>query len=520
MTGRPSGPNGSGPDLAAGLAALLQRPEPGGYGAPVAEIPAAGRDLYVVSDLHLAAGLLANGTYHGTENFFADQAFWRFLRAADADLEAQGRAGAGLLVINGDFVDFMRVSECPDGPAAFQAWSDLLAPLGLHYTPKQLEDSISEKEREFGLRTDHYKSVWKLAAVATGHPALFDALAWWVGQGHHLAVTKGNHDVEWYWRPVRDFLRLALADRLADQRGGEVAEALEEILHRIWFGDHALLVNGQVHIEHGHQYEPTTCVIGPPELEGKWQGQLNLPFGSFFNRYLINHVELGYPYIDNVRPQTNILPVLIRERFPTAVRLIFAHLPFALRVIPRRYYRYLLRIWLPALLAILVPVAIVVYLITQDVIAISGAALGTGGGEGGGLLGAVRDRIGGMMGNLAWLVASYVLSQVLAFFQVHGPASLEIPMRGILEQHPGHLAAVVGHTHNPDQSILGGQGYFNTGTWIAVIETTAASVREDRTYTFAHFPAEGDRLGQGLLLRWDDEAGRAEPAVVVRRSAA
>src|SRR5258705_6703020 len=66
-------------------------------------------NVYVVSDLHLAAGKNANGNYTGTENFFADQAFASFLyHLLDKDA-----AKKKLLIINGDFIDFLRIRNYP-----------------------------------------------------------------------------------------------------------------------------------------------------------------------------------------------------------------------------------------------------------------------------------------------------------------------------------------------------------------------------------------------------------------------
>ena len=44
---------------------------------------ARGEEIFVVSDLHIASGRNDAGVYKGTENFFADDAFCRFLEYAD-----------------------------------------------------------------------------------------------------------------------------------------------------------------------------------------------------------------------------------------------------------------------------------------------------------------------------------------------------------------------------------------------------------------------------------------------------
>jgi len=43
------------------------------------EIKSSDGDIYVISDLHLAAGIEQDSKYYGTENFFYDEIFSRFI---------------------------------------------------------------------------------------------------------------------------------------------------------------------------------------------------------------------------------------------------------------------------------------------------------------------------------------------------------------------------------------------------------------------------------------------------------
>ena len=84
----------------------------------------------------------------------------------------------------------------------------------------------------------------------------------------------------------------------------------------------------------------------------------------------------------------------------------------------------------------------------------------------------------------------------------------------------------MGHTHNPGEYIFkfgeeDCRRFYNSGTWIPVVESSTADIREDKTYTFLYIergdngklrPAFG-----GLLQRWNDDAGRAEPLRLVQR---
>jgi predicted phosphodiesterase len=80
----------------------------------------------------------------------------------------------------------------------------------------------------------------------------------------------------------------------------------------------------------------------------------------------------------------------------------------------------------------------------------------------------------------------------------------------------------MGHTHNPGQyRFRGGKRFYNTGTWIPVIENSNAEIREDKTYSFLHMErdAEGKPVpaNSGLLQRWNDNALRAETQILVQR---
>ncbi len=127
------------------------------------------------------------------------------------------------------------------------------------------------------------------------------------------------------------------------------------VLPQVSFADDKLLIEKKVYIEHGHRYENFTTVDGPAVLENGTE--LNLPFGSFFNRYLINRIELAFPYIDDVRPRQKILPILIRERFPLAIKMLFKYIPFCVLIIPKKQYSYAFRYLFQFFYIILIPSA-------------------------------------------------------------------------------------------------------------------------------------------------------------------
>jgi len=49
---------------------VLMKSEPDHYGEETVSISSEDREVFVISDLHMAAGLNVNGNYDGTENFF------------------------------------------------------------------------------------------------------------------------------------------------------------------------------------------------------------------------------------------------------------------------------------------------------------------------------------------------------------------------------------------------------------------------------------------------------------------
>ena len=319
-----------------------------------------GRDVVIISDLHMSAGIGFDGNYSGTEDFFADAGFVRFIESLGGAAERKT-----ILVINGDFVDFLRVTALPDAPNDFGEWSALLERLGI--TPADdLKQSIDDKEREYGLKTHEYKSVWKLSAVMKGHPEVFTALAGWLVEGNSLVIVKGNHDLEWYWPGVRNYLRLALADRILAMDpdcGGLDAILRTRVLPLVYFVDDSITFDGTFYIEHGHKLDKYTEIVGKPVLPNGVE--LNIPFGSFLNRYLLNRIELVYPFLDNIRPSQNLLPMLFKKDFGLGLRVLFQHIPFMLKIIPKKYYRYMFRDFLVFLLAVAAPIAVMIFLLVK-----------------------------------------------------------------------------------------------------------------------------------------------------------
>lgn len=476
------------------------------YGESPVHVSANGAEIVVISDLHLASGKMTDGRFAGTENFFADSSLHRFIHAILARLDRK----QAILIINGDVVDFLRIIEYPQSEEEFQDWQGLLQELGITKSLEQLRGSISKKEIKFGMKTHSYKSVWKLAKCVHGHPRFFQALAEWLEQGHQIIISKGNHDLEWYWRDVRNCLRLVLAKNLCQLLLGKNPRLslndvlVQHISQNLLFVDDAMVIDGTFYIEHGHRYDKYTNVVGKPLLNDH---ELNIPFGSFFNRYLLNQVELNYPFSDNVRPSQNVLPLLIRERFFVAMKLLLYHVPFMLLIIPKRYYRYMFGQVAVLAAAIGIPLVLgVLYLfasfpqLASHLHSLPGTSI-----EGSSLA-----------KSFASMAASYFLSRIVAYFQLSEPSALDVPAMKIFAAHPQYQLITMGHTHNPDQRLKDGRWFYNTGTWIPIVETDTAEIRDDKTYAFLHFRRhESGQLTPTVVERWDDEAARAEALILV-----
>jgi UDP-2,3-diacylglucosamine pyrophosphatase LpxH len=514
------------------------------------QFKSAGEEIFVVSDLHIASGRSPVGVYAGTENFFADDSFSRFLKHAGSNKKTK----TAILIINGDVFDFLRVVEypgrkrkarlskrmkrwarldpikAPTAPsesfieAQFLEWKQVLEKIGIPKTMDELKN-ISRKEKIYGLKTHDYKSVWKLHLIQKGHAEFFDALAVWMQAGNKLIIVKGNHDTEWYWLAVRNYFRLVLAERVAGITKEGVKQTLQNsVLPNITFIDDSVLIDEDFYIEHGHRYDKYTMILKSPTISAE---ELNIPFGSFFNRYVINRIELFLPYIDNVRPTGNILPILMRENFPLALKVLFQHLPFAIRVsftFQGRYIWFMFKRVLVFVLPVVIPLALLVIMNFQG---LKNAVLANA------LfvfvkkildsisLDFLRTWILNTLQGFGLLFLSYVLARFISWLQLTEPDSLESFARERSKDN-GYRILTMGHTHNPGEYLFwSSKHFYNTGTWIPVIETSNAEVREDKTYTFLHLERDANGklvpANNGLLQRWNDEAGRPETQILVQR---
>ncbi|MBL1211725.1 MAG: hypothetical protein HND52_00085 [Ignavibacteriae bacterium] len=502
-----------------------------------------GEEIFVVSDLHIAAGRNKAGVFSGTENFFADESFARFLDHAQKIKKTDN----AILIINGDIFDFLRVTDFPGKirkpriakqfkhflkfnplnidsnfydsvTEEYKEWRDELAKIGINKSITELEASISKKERSYGLKTNDYKTIYKLIKIRKGHKPFFDALANWLNNGNKIIILKGNHDLEIYWLNVRNYLRLILGESIADANEENNLEEIlsNKVLPNIQFVDDSILIDDDFYVEHGHRYDKFTMILDEPTLKEK-PDELNIPFGSFFNRYLLNRIELFYPYLDNVRPTANVLPMLMRENFPLAIKVLLHHIPFMVKILFKNM-RYLWFVFQKVVLFIL---AILLPLITAIIIVVNSFSADIGDQallvEDKGFFSLVIDQFK----SVGMLLLSYLLSRAVAWFQISEPSSLNKCAQNRLKG-TDYRIMTMGHTHNPGEYIFEeNKRFYNTGTWIPVVETSSADIRQDKTYTFLHLERDADGKLQpadnGLLSRWNDDAERFERQVLIKK---
>jgi len=127
----------------------------------------------------------------------------------------------------------------------------------------------------------------------------------------------------------------------------------------------------------------------------------------------------------------------------------------------------------------------------------------------------------GEIENAGLLFLSYLLSRAVAWFQMDEPSSLDKYAKERF-RNTGYKIMTMGHTHNPGEYLFDSEcRFYNTGTWIPIIEINTVDLREDKTYTFLHLPRDSEgRLSPpfgGLLQRWNDDAVRADIQILVER---
>jgi UDP-2,3-diacylglucosamine pyrophosphatase LpxH len=277
-------------------------------------IPLQEYNLLVISDLHLSEGRDAkSGKFSKNEDFFSGEEFERFLSYYQ---DARRWNGAKWhLIVNGDFLDFLQVIDTEDS-----------SPSGSHGPDGQGR----------GLPCGEQETVRKLAVIAGGHRLFFESLAGFVAAGNLLTVIKGNHDVEFHYRGVRETflaeLKAAFSRRQNRDPDWRKDRKIENVgVGTVHFSDWFYFEKDLLWVEHGNRYEGFNSFkywLSPlmpeiPKWDSKRRNEIDLPFGSLFVRYLFNRIESVEPFADNIKPATKFVWWLIRKHPITALRFVF-----------------------------------------------------------------------------------------------------------------------------------------------------------------------------------------------------
>lgn len=235
-----------------------------------------GRELFVISDLHLGGIPPAPGSAdpRGFRLCTQTAELARFI----ALVAARRSHHAIELVINGDFVDFL---------AQPQHRGDRWRPF--------LEDP------EDALRA--------LQDIAREHPDVFDQLAAVLAAGHSLTLMLGNHDVELSFPRLRRWLHERLGDTHSDRL-------------RFIFDGEAYTV-GRLLIEHGNRYDGfnvtdhdglrrhRSAQSRRQPVQASWR--FAVPPGSQLVAELMNPLkESRFTFVDLLKPEVEaVIPLLL-----------------------------------------------------------------------------------------------------------------------------------------------------------------------------------------------------------------
>jgi len=486
-------------------------------------------NLLVVSDLHLSEGLdPESGKFSRLEDFLFDDAFVRFLRYHEK-VKAQPRFGGRpwRLVINGDLFDFLQVVSLPEEGRPLRTVRGV-----------ERRKELRINERDYGLGTTAGESEWKLKQIARGHQRFFAALGWFVAHGNHVAVTKGNHDIELHWvqvqeRFIKEVERAYTRERLMLDQCPPVTP--EELKARIHFHPWFYYEPGRVYIEHGCQYEAANHFrdflnpVLPDDPEC-----IELPWGSLFVRYLFNKVEDVHPFADNIKPATRYLAwAFKKDPFQTIEMLVTRGWVFL-----RAFWNVMRKTATSAFRGARVqelpgqsgPVPLPSR-VTYKIAALAQRRVDTSWQEW--VASAVQSLLFLLMilivvtflglavltltGDLGWMTVVYLGAAVLVYFLLRGlkrnlarlfESNYLLRVARELEQilKPAHAVhyVVLGHDHRVALERLEQAWYVNTGAWVPIYEEEGPiEGREELTF----FRLAWGYEGTPELLRWDDAAG-------------
>lgn len=497
------------------------------------------RGFLIVSDLHLSEGRDPDtGWINPREDFLFDDDFADFL--AFHTLEPQWSDCSWTLVMAGDFVDFLQVTDEP---------SD---------RPELL------REEDYGLTAGPSESAWKMKRIMDGHPGFFRSLACFAAR-HRVVFVSGNHDSEMIYPEVRK----AIVDRLSElaREPSEGPDQSPDVEFHPWFW----LEEG-IYVEHGHQYDAFNALPSPlrPSCRttavpgGEGRESIYFSLGSIFVRYLFNRVETSSPFADNIKPPTRFIGWFIRHHPLRALSFMFTdgakmldtirrncrrpadsnsvdrpapdgpdtlgpsceklrdlqETPFLMRIsgIRKALFMLLARKWmiLGGILTLLLFNSAALAALFSPLWAL--------------LLPPGLAEKEFVIGILNWTRGCQI-PLICLLLQAAGWGLLAVYLKrsrdrndcsSVLRAKAAGIARVVrpeyivmGHCHQPDlQRLNGGCHYINTGTWTKIFSHESAAVREEKEFIYTRIIGDSRKIKMDLM-KWEGRGGTGRRANLI-----
>lgn len=274
-------------------------------------------DIIVVSDLHLGRGRNPEtGRHHRLEAFFYDDDFHRF--CTELVRAARERGDRLKLVLNGDTFDLLRIEPEPEVKSG-------------HHWPRY-NHALTPAEAAVTMRH-----------ILEGHPLFVRGLSEVLAAGHQVVILPGNHDLEIQWEAVRDEIRAALLAELTRSAGvgSGAAEVAQHAARGLSFESWFHCEPGRIWIEHGCQYDPENAFKYPLRRrlddvpDEVHRAEVDLPLGTFFQRYLYNAFGSITFIVPNSRSNFRYFRWLLLNRPRLLARVSTVHLPFLLQLLRR-----------------------------------------------------------------------------------------------------------------------------------------------------------------------------------------
>src|SRR5262249_7386386 len=226
--------------------------------------------VYLISDLHLGPGRDATtGEWDALEDFQFDEALSAFLEHISSAHQEPIE-----LIIAGDFLDYPQI--LPD--------------LG----PISPSNDLGTTEAESVERT--LVALGQRPKVASGHPAVFEALRKFMANGHSVTIMVGNHDIDLLWPEVWRLIFDAIYPP------GAPGALMREPYSRTY----GTADRGRIYVEHGHERDIQNCfgdqMTQPFAVDRQGVKRLKRCWGTLFVDKVYNQLERERWFIDNVKP--------------------------------------------------------------------------------------------------------------------------------------------------------------------------------------------------------------------------